>query len=153
MKKKRFKDELRQSLIAHSLIPSAAAVFVFLLCAYTLWRHSLAAEIGRTAAAFAQEMDTALENYADFLASFSGVEPLRAAKEADYAAGFNEKLYRFLNAQSVKGTFYLTDSSFDLRLSSEYAPRTAELSRWKNAQFVLKLFFAQSAFRNFFAVR
>lgn len=145
MKKKRFKDELRRSLIAHSLIPSAAAVFAVFLCAYAVRRHSLKAECGRTAAAFAAKINAEAENYAEFLTSLSCTAPARIAAENGYAAAFNEKLYRFLNAQRIKGTFYLADSTLTVRLSSEYASHRAKAGREKQAQTIFRHFLRSQA--------
>ncbi len=119
MKQKRFKDELRQSLILHSLIPAAAAIFGFMLCAYLGWRYSLAAATDDAVKSYAVYIDAVLEDYADFLARSWYFNPAKAGREPNYATEINRSLYRFLNTQKVRGIFYLADADCNITFSSE----------------------------------
>ena len=118
MKQRRFKDELRQSLLVHSLIPVIIAVFVFLICSYGIWLYSLNRSMGKVLKDYSAFLDDSFEKYSEYLRNIQKLDLPGLETDMDVRAEFNGKLYSFLNSQKIKGKFFLTDDKFNIIISS-----------------------------------
>ena len=118
MKQRRFKDELRQSLLVHSLIPVIIAVFVFLICSYGIWLYSLNRSMGKVLKDYSAFLDDSFEKYSEYLRNIQKLDLPGLETDMDIRAEFNGKLYSFLNSQKIKGKFFLTDDKFNIIISS-----------------------------------
>lgn len=118
MKQRRFKDELKQSLSVHSLVPVIIAVFVFLVCSYVIWLYSLSRSADKVLKRCATSLDKSFEKYSEFLLNIPALDLKTLEEDRETRAEFNSKLYAFLTSQQIKGKFFLTDENFNIILLS-----------------------------------
>ena len=106
MHQKRFRDELRQSLLIHSLVPVIIATFVFLICSYIIWLYALTNSMDRDLENYEIFLDDSFSKYSDFLYKIPELDLDLLENDIEAKAEFNRRLYLFLNSQKIKGNFF-----------------------------------------------
>ena len=137
MHQKRFRDELRQSLLIHSLVPVIIATFVFLICSYIIWLYALTNSMDRDLENYEIFLDDSFSKYSDFLYKIPELDLDLLENDIEAKAEFNRRLYLFLNSQKIKGNFFLTDKNFNLILCSK-ANASAKKKQCSEIQKVIK---------------
>ncbi|MEL3906309.1 MAG: histidine kinase [Treponema sp.] len=118
LRENRFKDELRRSLIVHSIIPAAVLMLSFVLFAYFGWYFLLVHSTEKALRVLSSGIDTLLEDHRDFLSHLAAsVDIQRITADSGYAVKIHEQLYRFTAEHNRLGSFYVIDPDCKLVLS------------------------------------
>ncbi len=120
-----FKDELRQSLIVHSLVPIAVITFAFLFLVYFGWQFSLEIASKTAVENCAEKTESLITACSDFLSKQSSIDIKKITADSSSRVALHEKLYAFCANQHITASFYLLDSQYRIPFSFGAEAETA----------------------------
>ena len=144
-----FKEELRKSLINHALLPFVLLVFAVVLIITVIGFFSINKKNNDAVERFSSEFEELINVYtlgADEVGQRILVDTFQS--DTEYRVEELAKIYQFLNAQQIRGEFYLFDENFEVifetthdNVLEEYLQHHLRMKRnnetfWKNMEFM-----------------
>lgn len=115
-----FRDEIRKSLIFHALVPCFASLLMLLLLFTVFGSQQIIRKCRLMLGQFSADFELVITRYADKnreLAETLDVE--RFARQSSYRTAAVSDIYRFLNSQDYKGSYYLFDGERNSMFSTD----------------------------------
>ena len=102
-----FKEEIRRSFIAHSLIPSVAFASIVIITSVFLWNVNLYRTLARENKKLASVLNAAVASYGAFIEEKSLSSERRIFDDAPFVSEAYTVLKEFIHTQKIAANFTL----------------------------------------------
>ena len=111
-----FKEEIRRSFIAHSLIPSVAFASIVIITSVFLWNVNLYRTLARENKKLASVLSAAVASYGAFIEEKSLSSERRIFDDAPFVSEAYTVLKEFIHTQKIAANFTLLSPSYGILL-------------------------------------
>ena len=111
-----FKEEIRRSFIAHSLIPSVAFASIVIITSVFLWNVNLYRTLARENKKLASVLSAAVASYGAFIEEKSLSSERRIFDDAPFVSEAYTVLKEFIHTQKIAANFTLLSPSYGIVL-------------------------------------
>ena len=111
-----FKEEIRRSFIAHSLIPSVAFASIVIITSVFLWNVNLYRTLARENKKLASVLNAAVASYGAFIEEKSLSSERRIFDDAPFVSEAYTVLKEFIHTQKIAANFTLLSPSYGIVL-------------------------------------
>lgn len=122
-----FRDEIRKSLIFHALAPCFISMLALLLVFTALGTQQIIGKSRQMLEHFSQEFELVIDGYVEQNRQLAGNLNVNFfKKQASYKTEAVSGIYRFLNSQEYRGSYYLFDRDRNPVFSTDSQPQVIQ---------------------------